>query len=224
MIATQVTEKNLPSRNRGVRSEYRKQQIIQATLGCIDKLGLSQTTLASIATAAGISQGNLVFHFQTKENLLNQALQAHGREYTNCWQQALAEAQNQPTAQLCAIIQAPFKAHICNHKKISVWYAFWGESRSRPKYKQVCGQQDQAFSQALLLICQQVEKISNSTLSAETAAVSIEAIIDGLWQSVLIGPSGFSRKRAVATMFELIKVIYPDQINNIGLIQAKDLV
>ena len=106
MTATKVTEKNLHSRNRNVQSEYRKQQIIQTTLECIEKYGLSQTTLANIARAAGISQGNVVFHFQSKENLLEQALQSLSQEYMACWQSALADAGSDSINQLCAMIQA----------------------------------------------------------------------------------------------------------------------
>ena len=69
-----VTEKNFASRNRKKQSEFRKQQLIDATIVCIDRRGLSQTTLAKIAERAGLSQGNVVFHFQSKEALLEQTL------------------------------------------------------------------------------------------------------------------------------------------------------
>ena len=219
MIATQVTEKNLHSRNRNLQSEFRKQQLILATMECIDKCGLSQTTLANIAKQAEVSQGNVVFHFQSKENLLDQALQSLSQEYMACWQSTLGQAGDDPLRQLGAMIKAPFKSSVCNRKKISVWYAFWGESRSRPKYMQVCGAQDRAFSDALLSICKQLAAISQSTLSAETAAISIESMIDGLWQNFLIGPSGFKRSDAVEALFEMIRVIYPDQTKNISSIQ-----
>jgi len=221
LTAAKVTEKNLHSRNRNVQSEFRKQQLIQATLECIEKFGLSQTTLANIAKAAGISQGNVVFHFQSKENLLDQALQSLSQEYMACWQSALADAGSDPVKQLCAMIQAPFKPSVCSRKKISVWYAFWGESRSRPKYMQICGDQDRAYSTALLEICKQLETISHSTLPANTAALCIESMVDGLLQNFLIGlPAGFKRNDAVDALFEMIKVIYPDQARNIGSMHA----
>ena len=224
MIDIQVNEKNLRSRNRNVQSEFRKQQLILATLECIDKFGLSQTTLANIAKQAEVSQGNVVFHFQSKENLLDQALQWISQEYASCWKSALELAGEDPIKQLCAMIQAPLKSNICNRKKISVWYAFWGESRSRPKYMQICGEQDRAYSDALFSICRGMTAISQSSLSAETAALMIEGAIDGLWQNFLIGPSGFKRSSAVETLFELIKIIYPDQSENIGSMQIRDKV
>ena len=101
-------------------------------------------------------------------------------------------------------------AKICNRKKISVWFAFWGESRSRPKYMRVCGAHDKAFSDKLLSLCEALEAQHGARLQAATAALSIEGMIDGLWQNFLIGPSGFKRDRAIRAVFELFDTIYPD--------------
>jgi TetR/AcrR family transcriptional repressor of bet genes len=214
-MQTSVTEKNLQSRSRAVQSEFRKQQLIRATIDCINKLGLSQTTLARIAERAGASQGIVVFHFQTKEGLLEQTLRHLSHEYMQCWKDACDNAEPDPVSQLCALIKAAFKPSICNPKKISVWYAFWGETRSRPRYMELCSNNDLAYSSRLLSLCEAIESSSESTLSAQTAALSIEGMIDGLWQNFLIGAPGFKRAQALATVFELLEIIYPDQSQNI---------
>ena len=59
-------------RSRALQSRVRKQQLIGSTIECIDQFGLSQTTIAKIAQHAGVSQGVVIFHFQTKELLLEQ--------------------------------------------------------------------------------------------------------------------------------------------------------
>ncbi|MCP4983090.1 MAG: transcriptional regulator BetI [Gammaproteobacteria bacterium] len=212
MLNANVNLKNLSSRNRSVQSAFRKQQIIDATLDCIDEFGLSQTTLASIAKKAGVSQGALVFHFQSKEALLEKALQYLSHEYGECWQSAIAEAPNDPVNQLKAMVNATFTPAICSRKKISVWYAFWGESRSRPKYQRVCGEQDRQFSDTLLSICEKIEYSQQARLPALTAALSIEGMIDGLWQNFLIGNPGLKRRQAIQAIDELIEVIYPDHL------------
>jgi TetR/AcrR family transcriptional repressor of bet genes len=209
-LATPVTEKNFSGRNRKSQSEFRKQQLIDATMDCIDKLGLSQTTLARIAERAGLSQGNVVFHFQSKEALLDQTLRFLHDEYTSTWQTAMVTAGPNPLAQLCALIEASFATRICNRRKISVWFAFWGESRSRPKYMRVCGANDKAFSDKLLTLCTAIEAQHGACLRAKTAALSIEGMIDGLWQNFLIGPPGFKRDQAIQAVFELLDTIYPD--------------
>jgi TetR/AcrR family transcriptional repressor of bet genes len=212
-----VTEKNLASRNRKQQSEFRKSQLIEATMDCIDKFGLSQTTLARIAERAQLSQGNIVFHFQSKDSLLEQTLRFLSEEYRSNWQETSQLAGDDPIARLCALIKASFSKKICNRRKISVWYAFWGESRSRPKYMNLCGSNDRAFSDNLLGLCEQLESFGGSHLSPGTAALSIEGMIDGLWQNFLIGPPGFKRAQACATVFDLLEVIYPSV-----LVQIRD--
>ena len=215
-----VTEKNLPSRSRSVQTEFRKRQLIDATIDCIDRLGLSQTTIARIAKHAGVSQGIIVFHFKSKEALLEQTLRELSREYDECWKSELENADNDPVSRLCALVRATFKASVCNRKKISVWYAFWGESRSRPKYMQLCGNSDLEFSSTLLSLCEELETTSTATLKAQTAALSIEGMRDGLWQNFLIGPPGFKRQQAIATVFELIQIIYPEEKTRIHQLSA----
>jgi TetR/AcrR family transcriptional repressor of bet genes len=220
-MLSQVTAKNLPSRNRAVQSEFRKRQLINSTIDCIEKLGLSQTTMASIAKHAGVSQGVVVFHFQTKDALLEQTLRRLSDDYGNCWKSAYDNADTAPLARLCALIKSVFSPAICTRKLVGVWYAFWGDSRSRLLYKNLCGQQDIAYSNYLLEQCQILETTESSTFNAHTAALSIESMISGLWQELLIGSPGFKQKEAVSTVFKLLQLIYPDRCHEIEQIEIK---
>ena len=74
----------------------------------------------------------------------------------------------------------------------------------------ICGDNDKAFSDQLLALCQAIETESTARLSAQTAALSLEGMIDGLWQNFLIGPPGFKRVQAIKAVFELMDSIYPD--------------
>lgn len=210
-MSANINEKNFASRNRKSQREFRKRQLIDATIDCIDKLGISQTTLARIAERAGISQGNVVFYFHSKDELLEQTLHFLNDEYTSNWQTALEDAGPDPLPQLQALIKASFAPQVFNRKKISVWYAFWGESRSRPKYMRVCGASDRAFSDTILKLCRAIEARHGSSLSPQTAAHSIEGTIDGMWQNFLLGPPGFKRAQAISTIFELLGSIFPQR-------------
>lgn len=209
-MSTRVTSRNFASRNRKHQSEFRKRQLIDATMDCIDQLGLSQTTLARIAERVGISQGNVVFHFHSKEELLDQTLRHLSDEYRANWLAALESAPPKAYAKLRALVESSFTAKICNRRKISVWFAFWGESRSRPKYMRVCGTNDSEFSDQILQLCKTIENESTARLPAQTAALSIEGMIDGLWQNFLLGPPGFKRNQAVQAVFDLIDTLYPE--------------
>ena len=53
-----------------LRLEQRREQIIQAALGCFIERGFHQTGKRDIAAAAGVSLGNLYNHFARKEELI----------------------------------------------------------------------------------------------------------------------------------------------------------
>jgi TetR/AcrR family transcriptional repressor of bet genes len=220
-VLNKVTAKNLPSRSRAVQSEFRKRQLVNSTIDCIEKLGLSQTTMASIAKHAGVSQGIVVFHFQTKELLLEKTLQRLSDDYGNCWKGAYNNAEAVPLARLCALIKAVFSPAVCTRKLIGVWYAFWGDSRSRLLYKSLCGKQDIAYTSYLLEQCQSLEATVLSTMDANDAALSIESMISGLWQELLIGSPGFKQKEAVSTVFKLLQLIYPNNCHEIKRLEKE---
>ena len=103
-------------RSRAVQSLLRKQQLIGSTIECIDQFGLSQTTIAKIALHAGVSQGVVIFHFQTKELLLEQVLRFLSKAYTDNWKSAIALAGEAPIDQLCSIVLSAFSPEVCNRK------------------------------------------------------------------------------------------------------------
>jgi TetR/AcrR family transcriptional repressor of bet genes len=209
MDVAEVQKNPQSHRSRAVQSLARKHQLIGSTIECIDQFGLSQTTIAKIAQHAGVSQGVVIFHFQTKELLLEQVLRFLSKEYTHNWKSAIAVAGEAPIDQLCAIVISAFSHTVCNRKNLGVWYAFWGASQSRPTYQEVCGQTDSEFSSTLLSLCTQLCKGERTSVSAEVAAMSIEAMVDGLWQSCLIGESKFSPKEANKTVFDVMELIFP---------------
>jgi len=78
------------SANRTASREARRQQLIDATVKCIARKGMGGTTLADVAGEAGLSQGIVNLHFESKENLLNETLRYLADEYRTQFDKALA--------------------------------------------------------------------------------------------------------------------------------------
>ena len=70
----------------------RRQELIEATIDQLAKRGFEGTTLADVATAAGMSRGIVNFHFDTKEKLLVETLRTLSDEYRGHWKAALKAA------------------------------------------------------------------------------------------------------------------------------------
>jgi AcrR family transcriptional regulator len=58
-----------------------RQKIIDAAADVFTKNGYSRTTTRSIAKAAGVSEVTLFRHFETKENLMSEAMETYGSPF-----------------------------------------------------------------------------------------------------------------------------------------------
>lgn len=204
-------------KSRAATREFRKQQLIDSTIDSIAKRGFSETTLADVADGAGLSRGIVNFHFQSKEQLLVETLQMLADEYREVWQKAVAKAGEGTVKRLLAMIASDFEPAVCNRKKIAVWYAFWGEAKSRPTYMKLCADRDTVYSDFMLEVCRRmIEEGGYENLDAAMVAQGIAALTDGLWLDYLIDPKGFDRDRARATAFLFVSAIFPRHVTPDG--------
>src|SRR3546814_786744 len=112
--------------------EVRRVQLIEATIDSIAKRGFAETTLAHVADGAKLSRGIVNFYFKSKEALLVETLRHLAQGYEAFGLAAVARADPSPTGQIEAMIDADVDPAIASRKKVTVWYAFWGEARWRP--------------------------------------------------------------------------------------------
>lgn len=63
----------MPSRREGLR-ERRRERVLRAALDVIAERGLSETRMTDIAERAGMSAGHILYYFESKNDLLLQAL------------------------------------------------------------------------------------------------------------------------------------------------------
>lgn len=194
-------------RTRGVR----RQQILDAALDSIAENGLADTTLATVAKKAGLSQASLVFHFKTKDALLTEALRFLNDQYDNNWKEALANASDHPVERVCKLVEAYFHRSVCSRKRIGVWFAFWGEAKAQPTYLEICGAGDQERCDAMTEECARLlELLGQDTADAADLALMIDGLCDGLMQSLLINYKEFGRKDAMRVAFGQLTRLFPD--------------
>jgi len=196
--------------NRERTRDARRHQILDAALDSISENGLSDTTLATVAKKAGLSQASLVFHFKSKDALLTEALRSLNDQYDNSWKEALKNADDHPVDRICKMIEAYFHSSVCSRKRIGVWFAFWGEAKAQPMYLQICGDGDQERCDVMTRECARLlELIGESTEGAEDVAIMIDGLCDGLMQSLLINYKEFGRKDAMRIAFGQLVRLFP---------------
>jgi TetR/AcrR family transcriptional repressor of bet genes len=191
------TALSAPLKKRTASKEERQIQLIRATVRSIAKNGLADTTMATVAREAGLSQGIINLHFQSKERLLVETLRYIADEYRTSWEKALDGAGPSPAERLAALVEVDFKMPVCDRNKLAVWFAFWGESKSRPTYRKLCAARDVQYRIELGALCQLlIEEGGYQGLDATVLATGLSTMQEGLWLDLLISPRSLNREQA----------------------------
>ncbi len=218
MNRASVAEKIVPL-PRKASKEVRRQQIIDATIETLATRGIAQATLSDVAAAAGISHGLVIFHFQSKDNLLAETLNHMSQEYRQNWMSALEAAPKQAAHQLDALIRADFNPVVCDPKKLIAWCAFWGEAQSRPFYQEHNGANDDSYIQMLDDICARLIAEGGYDLDAKRAARVVRVTGEGTWLDLLSMKSPYSTEEALRTVYLTTAVLFPKHFSQGGLLQ-----
>jgi TetR/AcrR family transcriptional repressor of bet genes len=201
-----------PVRRRAAKG-VRKRQLIEATIESIAKRGLGETTLAHVSKAAGLSQGIVNLHFTSKENLLNETLNFLREDYDQALQTSLSKAPNTPAERLAALLRADFKASVADIKKVAVWFAFWGEVKSRPAYRKICQERVNNYNEILHgLLEALVEEGHYADIDILQLSETITSLADGLWLNLLISARGMKRREAEKIMMQYLSSIFPKHV------------
>ena len=213
-----------PKRSRAANKAMRRRQIIDATIDSINTRGFAETTVAEVAKAAGVSQGMLMFHFKTKDALLVETLIFLSDEYRTAWQDALEAAGDDPMARILALVETDFSPKLCARKKVAVWYAFFGEAKSRPTYMTLCGAAEKERTKAMHELCvQALPAETDSIWNADTASASLERLGDGLWLQILLSSKRTERREALRVSYCQLLSIFPSRADMIRASMEKTL-
>jgi TetR/AcrR family transcriptional regulator, transcriptional repressor of bet genes len=185
------------ARRRTAPAGERRQQLIAATIRSIARRGLGETTIATVAREAGLSQGIINLHFRSKERLLTETLRHLSDEYRNACRDASAAAEISPAAGLAAMVDIDFRRDLCTRDKLAVWFAFWGERKFRPTYRRLCAARDKYYDDMARTMCVRVcEQGDYPGLEPVLVAEGLSALTDGLWLDLLVRSDTMSKALA----------------------------
>lgn len=198
-MQTAVTKTAITARS--ASKQARRQQLIEATIQCIARKGMSSTTMADVTQQADLSLGIVNLHFVSKEKLLIETLQHVADEY----QQGLEKIYRDKTLSAPEKIKAQadydFSKKIIKRDKLAVWFAFWGEAKARPTYSDICARYDALVASNLTTLFEQLKSSGNyADINASRVSIGYTALTDGLWLDLLISP----RKLSVAEAREVV--------------------
>ncbi len=201
---------NQTGKPRTAPRDVRRKQLIMGAIDSISKRGFSGTTLKHVTQGAKLSHGVVNFHFESKESLYVETLGFLANEHYKIWYEAMKNAGPDPVDQLVAVIEADFNKKVCSPKKLSVWFAFWGQAKYRPNYLKIHNKHDEARFGELARLCAEIINDGNyEDLYAPQMARTLEALIDGLWLDMMLYPSTQKRLECRNDCFVALANFFP---------------
>jgi TetR/AcrR family transcriptional repressor of bet genes len=198
------------AKRRTAPPEARREQLILATIRSVADRGLADTTIATVAQEAGLSQGIVNLHFRSKDGLLTETLRYLADEYRSACHEAAATGEVSPVAGLLAMVELDFRRSICSRDKLAVWFAFWGERRFRPTYRRICAERDRSYDDMVRLMCARLcEEGGYPGVEPAVVADGLSALTDGLWLDLLVRPDTMSRERARRITLSYLADVFP---------------
>jgi len=200
------------AKRRTASKQQRQAQLIKATIRSIAKHGLSETTMATVSSEASLSQGIINLHFQSKDRLLEETLSHIVGEYRAAWYKAMDSAGDSAYEKLEALAAVDFDKRICQRNKLAVWFAFWGESRSRLTYRKICTESSREYRQVLTGLCEEVIVQGGYKVRAHQVATGLLAMNGGLWLDMLLSPTEMSAQQAKEISLSYLWGVFPGHV------------
>ncbi|HEX4506965.1 MAG TPA: TetR family transcriptional regulator C-terminal domain-containing protein [Alphaproteobacteria bacterium] len=175
--AAPVPEKALHIRQR--------QRLIDASISALHLYGPSSTTIEKVVTIADMSPGIVNFYFDTKAAMLVAALEHLAVEFEREVLVPVGALRAEPARALSLLIDLYLDPELASPRKVSVWYAFWGEANSRSEYHDICGKKDEGFAALVQdLIGRLIAETGQSGLDADGVALGLIGALEILWQNI----------------------------------------
>jgi TetR/AcrR family transcriptional repressor of bet genes len=154
----------------------RRRQLIEATIDTIEAHGFSETTIARISNAAGLSSGIIAHYFGGKNALLAATMRSLLTDLQREMIRRLRRAST-PIGRIEAILGANFAAEQSTPKICAAWLSFYGQVPHSPELKRLHRIYVSRLRSNLLAAFRQLLPQE----AAERAAEGMSSMIDGIW-------------------------------------------
>ena len=156
--------------------ETRRGQLIEVTIDSLAELGYVGTTLAQIASRAGVSPGLVAHYFGDKDGLLDAAFRSLARRVSDHARARLRRIST-PRARIQAVIDANLAPEEFDQRTGTAWLAFWGQVLQVKSLRRV----QSVYQRRTLTNLRSSLKKLVPTDQAQSLAAMIASMIDGVW-------------------------------------------
>lgn len=178
--------------------DIRRRQLIDATIGTIERYGFAETTIARISQAAGLSSGIIAHYFGGKNALLEATMRSLLRELQTTTTARLRRCRT-AEERIEAIVASNFAPEQFTPRVCAAWLAFYAQVPWSPELARV----HRVYVRRLRSNLRHAFRQCLGDERAEQAAEGMSAMIDGIYvRAALLGdPGQLERAHALAQQY-----------------------
>jgi len=196
--------------------QRQRQRLIDACISALHIYGPSRTTVEKVVALADLSPGIVRFYFDSKAAMLVASLEHLAAEFGERVLLPVARLRDKPVQALRLLVDLYLDPEIASPRKVSVWYAFWGEASARQEYQDICGKKDEEFAALVRELMERMIAVSGAShLDADAVALGLIGVLEVLWQGIAFqSEANIDRGAAVARSLRYLRSVFPGQFND----------
>jgi TetR/AcrR family transcriptional regulator, transcriptional repressor of bet genes len=206
-----------PARGGSRIRQRQRQRLIDACISALHIYGPSRTTVEKVVALADLSPGIVRFYFDSKAAMLVASLEYLAAEFGERVLRPVAQLRDDPVQALRLLVKLYLDAEIASPRKVSVWYAFWGEASARQEYQDICGKKDEEFAVLVRELMERMIAVSGAShLDADAVALGLMGVLEVLWQGIAFqSEANIDRAAALARSLRYLRSLFPGQFSEI---------
>ena len=171
-----LNSQSMPPAARSDESDTRRKQLVEVTIDSLAEVGYVGSTLAHIASRAGVSPGLVAHYFGDKDGLFEAAFRRLSLRVSEQVKRRLSHART-PRGRIQAVIDANLAPEEFDRRTGGAWLAFWGQVLHVARLKDI----QVVYQRRMLSNLRYSLKQLVPPDEAKNLATMIAAMIDGVW-------------------------------------------
>ena len=177
--------------------EQRKALLIEATLACLKRHGFQGASVRKICAEAGVSVGLINHHYDGRTRWWPRPTWRSPDASCACSAVPSTPRRRRPPAAL-GVLRGILLRRAARSALLDAWLAFWGAVGSIEAIGRVHDHSYGEYRALLVGVLRQLaEEGGWADFDAELAAISLSALLDGLWLESGLNPATFTPRQGV---------------------------
>ncbi len=185
-----------PPSGRRLPPADRRKALLRAAADCLVERGYAATSVREICRRAGVSPGLLTHYFPGKTALIAEVYRDVADALAGDLAAAVDAAGPDPVDRLRAFIRASFRPPTLSRDTIALWLVFWTLSLTDKAVAELHRQDYARYRDTLVRLIGDVAAARGEIQDLRLAALSLTALIDGLWLEWCLDPKAFTPEEA----------------------------